>query len=113
MVSNTTKPLVLLVSKEERFPNVLDMLEHLVGDLASKPYVIPYFNPVTPLVMNKGTIDKMQDAIQRGLPVIFSNYSMAGMSTPITAGGTLVLMLAELLAGLTISQLIKKAHRSF
>lgn len=108
MVSNTTKPLVLLVSKEERFPNVLDMLEHLVGDLASKPYVIPYFNPVTPLVMNKGTIDKMQDAIQRGLPVIFSNYSMAGMSTPITAGGTLVLMLAELLAGLTISQLIKE-----
>ncbi len=108
MVANTTKPLVLLVSKEERFPDVLNMLEHLHGDLASKPFVIPYFNPVTPLVMNKGTIDKMQDAIQRGLPIIFSNYSMAGMSTPITAGGTLVLMMAELLAGLTLSQLIKE-----
>ncbi len=108
MIANTTKPLVLLVSKEERFPDVLDMFEHLTGDLASKPFVIPYFNPVTPLVMNKGTIDKMQDAIQRGLPLIFSNYSMAGMSTPITAGGTLVIMMAELLAGLVISQLIKE-----
>ncbi|NMC13045.1 MAG: hypothetical protein GYA34_09190 [Chloroflexi bacterium] len=108
MIANTTKPLVLLVSKEERFPDVLNMLEHLLGNLASQPCVIPYFNPVTPLVMNKGTIDKMQDAIQRGLPVIFSNYSMAGMSTPITPGGTLVLMMAELLAGLTISQVIKE-----
>jgi len=108
MAANTTKPLVLLVSKEERFPDVLNMLEHLVGDLAARPCVIPYFNPVTPLVMNKGTIDKMEDTIQRGLPLIFSNYSMAGMSTPITAGGTLVLMMAELLAGLTISQVIKE-----
>ncbi|MBN1537052.1 MAG: trimethylamine methyltransferase family protein [Anaerolineales bacterium] len=108
MAANTTKPLVLLVSKEERYPDVLNMLEHLAGDLASKPWVISYFNPVTPLVMNKGTIDKMEDAIRRGLPVIFSNYSMAGASTPITAGGTLVLMMAELLAGLTISQLIKE-----
>jgi trimethylamine--corrinoid protein Co-methyltransferase len=47
------------------------MFEALVGDLASKPFVIPYFNPVTPLVMNSGTLDKMQDAIMRGLPVIF------------------------------------------
>lgn len=108
MAANTTKPLVLLVSKEERFPDVLNMLEHLVGDLITQPCVIPYFNPVTPLVMNKGTIDKMEDTIQRGLPLIFSNYSMAGMSTPITAGGTLVLMMAELLAGLTISQVIKE-----
>lgn len=108
MIANTTKPLVLLVSKEERFPDVLNMFEALVGDLASKPFVIPYFNPVTPLVMNSGTLDKMQDAIMRGLPVIFSDYSMAGMSTPITAAGTLVLMMAELLAGLTISQVIKE-----
>jgi len=58
--------------------------------------------------MNAGTLDKMQSAIQRGLPVIFSNYSMAGMSTPITPAGTLAVLLAELLAGLTLSQIIKE-----
>jgi trimethylamine--corrinoid protein Co-methyltransferase len=39
--------------------------------------------------------------------VIYSNMSMAGMSTPITAAGTLTLMNAELMAGLVLAQLIR------
>jgi trimethylamine--corrinoid protein Co-methyltransferase len=41
------------------------------------------------------------------LPFIYSNYGMAGASTPITPTGALVLLNAELLAGLVLSQLIK------
>jgi trimethylamine--corrinoid protein Co-methyltransferase len=107
-ISNTTKPLVLLVSDENRFPDVLGMFEVLHGDLGSNPFILPYFNPVSPLVMNAGTVDKMKISIERGLPVIFSNYSMAGASTPLTPAGTLTLLMAELLAGLVISQTIKK-----
>lgn len=108
MLANTTRPLVLLVSDEENFGPVLEMFEQLTGDLGEKPFVIPYFNPVSPLVMNAGTVDKMQAAIERGLPVIVSSYSMAGASTPITPAGTLSLLLAELLAGLVISQAFKE-----
>jgi trimethylamine--corrinoid protein Co-methyltransferase len=108
MVANTTKPLVVLVSDEESFPSVIRMLERLHGNLAEHPFIIPYFNPITPLVMNKGTLDKMQFAIDHGLPIIFSNYSMAGMSTPINPAGTLAVLMAELLAGLTISQIMRK-----
>lgn len=107
MIANTTKALVLLVSDEARFPAVLDMFETLHGDLAARPFVLPYFNPVSPLVVNEGTADKLKVAVERGLPVIYSNYSMAGASTPLTPAGTLALLLAELLAGLTISQLIR------
>ena len=88
-------------------PDVIDLFTHLHGDLASHQFVLPYFNPVSPLVMNAGTVEKMELSIQRGLPVIFSNYSMAGTSTPLPPAGTLSLLLAELLAGLTISQIIK------
>jgi trimethylamine--corrinoid protein Co-methyltransferase len=105
--ANTTKPLVLLVSDEHNFAPVLEMFEHLRGGLEEKPFVLPYFNPVSPLVMDAGTLLKMQVAIERGLPFIFSNYSMAGASTPLTPAGTLSLLLAELLAGLTISQVMK------
>ena len=70
MVANSTKPLGVLVSDENRFPAVLDLLEHLHGDLAEKPFVIPYFNPVTPLVINRGRADKMVATIERGLPMI-------------------------------------------
>jgi trimethylamine--corrinoid protein Co-methyltransferase len=108
MTANTTKPLILLVSKEEAFPAVLDLLEHLHGDLASRPFAIPYFNPITPLVINRSTVDKMLIAIDRGLPFIYSNYGMAGASTPITPAGALTVLNAELLAGLTLSQLIKE-----
>ncbi|MGC8874902.1 MAG: trimethylamine methyltransferase family protein [Chloroflexia bacterium] len=108
MVANTTKPLVILVSDESRFPAVLDLLEALCGDLASRPFVLPYFNPVSPLIVNEGTGDKMVEAIERGLPVIYSNYSMAGMTTPITPAGMLVLLQAELLAGLVLSQLVRE-----
>jgi trimethylamine--corrinoid protein Co-methyltransferase len=107
-IANTTKPLVLLVSDENKFPQVMQMFELLHGDLGDKPFIIPYFNPVSPLVMNAGTVDKMKISIERGLPIIFSNYSMAGASTPLTPAGTLTLLMAELLAGLVISQTIKK-----
>ncbi len=108
MMANTAKPLVLLVSEEERYPAVLDLLAHLHGDLSARPFVIPYFNPITPLVINQGTADKMLETIERGLPFIYSNYGMAGATTPITPAGTLALLNAELLAGLTLSQLVKE-----
>jgi trimethylamine--corrinoid protein Co-methyltransferase len=107
MAANTTKPLVLLVSDEDRFGDVLDLLAHLRGDLAARPFVIPYFNPITPLVINAGTVDKMAVAIDRGLPLIYSNYAMIGATTPITPAGTLALLNAELLAGLVLSQLMR------
>lgn len=106
--ANGIKPLVLLCSDEHKFDAVMQMFELLHGDLGTKPFIIPYFNPVSPLVMNEGTVDKMKMAIERGLPVIISNYSLSGATTPITPAGTLAVLLAELLAGLTIGQLFKE-----
>lgn len=108
MIANTTKPLVLLVSDEEYFPQVLDLIEHSCGYQPEHPAVIPYFNPITPLVLNQGTVNKMFTAIERGYPFIYSSYGMAGMTAPITPAGSLTLLNAELLAGLVLSQLIRK-----
>lgn len=108
MTANTTKPIIILISNENVFSAVLDLLENLHGNLSERPFVIPYFNPITPLVINTGTVDKMWAAIERGLPIIYSNYGMAGASTPMTPAGTLALLNAELLAGLTLGQLIRE-----
>jgi len=107
MIANTVKPLAVLVSDENRYADVLNLAAHLHGDLAERPFIIPYFNPITPLVMNEGTTDKMLQTIELGLPFMYSNYGMAGATTPITPAGTLALLNAELLAGLTFSQLVK------
>jgi Trimethylamine:corrinoid methyltransferase len=112
--ANGVKPMVLLCSDEHKFDDVLRMFETLhQGDLGDKPFIIPYFNPVSPLVMNEGTVDKMKIAIERGLPVIISNYSLSGATTPITPAGTIAVLLAELLAGLVIGQLYKEGAPMF
>ncbi len=108
MYANSEKPLILLVSDETQYQNVVDLLEHLHGDLGKSPFVIPYFNPVTPLVINDGTVDKMFITIEKGLPFIYSNYSMYGATSPIKTASSLVLLNAELIAGLVLSQLIKE-----
>lgn len=108
MIANTAKPLVLLVSNHHCFSTTLDMLEHLQGDLRQAPFVIPYFNPITPLVLNESTAEKMMMTVERGLPMIYNNYGMSGATTPITPGGTLAVLNAELLAGLVYSQVLKE-----
>ena len=107
MVANTTKPLVVLISDPGQFGPALDLIEAVAGAVADRPFVLPYVNPITPLVLNDETTDKMEAAIGRGLPVIFSNYGMAGASTPMSPFGTLVLLNAELLAGLVFSQAVR------
>jgi trimethylamine--corrinoid protein Co-methyltransferase len=108
MLANTTKPLILLVSDPDAFAAALDMIEELVGFSMERPFVMPYFNPLTPLVLNSETTVKIELAISKGLPVIFSNYGMAGATSPISPGGTLALLTAELLAGLVYCQLLKE-----
>ena len=108
MVANSTKPLVLLISDEKLFPRVLQLMEHIHGEVGNRPFIIPYLNPVTPLKINEGTSDKLLDSIEHGIAAIFSNYGMAGMSTPITPAGALTFLNAELLAGVVLSQLAKE-----
>jgi trimethylamine--corrinoid protein Co-methyltransferase len=107
LLANTHKPIILLVSKDNAFPGVLGFIEHLFHPLCEKPFVVPYVNNITPLVLNKGTTDKMKTAYSIGLPVIFNNFVMAGASTPITPAGCMTLAIAELLMGITCSQLIQ------
>lgn len=108
MYANTDKPLVLLISEGKSINDVFELLSFLHGDISSKPFCIPYFNPITPLVLNKSTTDKMIASIAYKLPIMYSNYSMYGGTSPITEGGSLALLNAELLAGLVFSQLIKE-----
>ena len=108
MLANTEKPLTLLISKPETFKHCLQLCDELHGETATNTSVIPYFNPITPLILNEETCMKMEISASRGMPFIFSNYGMSGATCPITPGGTLAVLMAELLAGLVYSQLIRE-----
>lgn len=108
MLANTTKPITLLISEPETFEKCLSMCDSLIGEKATQTSIIPYFNPITPLILNAETTIKMEQTVKRGIPFIFSNYGMSGATCPITPGGTLALLTAELLAGLVYGQLLKE-----
>ena len=108
MYSNTSKPLVLLISGDHHINEVFELLSYLHGDISEKPFCIPYVNPITPLVLNKTTTDKMEASINQHLPLMYSNYSMYGGTSPVTPGGSLALLNAELLAGLVFCQLVRE-----
>lgn len=108
MYANTTKTLVILIMDDSSISSVFELLAQLSAHSSHHPPLMIYVNPVTPLILNDGTIRKMVHSIDHGYPVAFSNYSMYGATTPAPAVGTLSLMNAELLAGLVLSQLIKE-----
>jgi trimethylamine--corrinoid protein Co-methyltransferase len=53
----------------------------------------------------------MLTSIARGLPFVYVNYGMAGVNTPITPYGSLSMLMAEILAGVTLSQLIQEGSK--
>ena len=67
--------------------------------------------PITPLLIDAGTFDRMFVSIRRGLPFVYVNYGMAGANTPITPYGSLTLLMGEILAGITLSQLVQEGAK--
>ncbi|MFQ5874901.1 MAG: trimethylamine methyltransferase family protein, partial [Dehalococcoidia bacterium] len=62
MLSNTTKPLMLLVDYVPILHDVLEMAAAVAGGaeaLRERPFVLPYFNSVSPLIYNTDTLDNL------------------------------------------------------
>lgn len=108
MVTNTTKPLMVLIAGRPELSDIFDMAELVAGgadELRARPFVIPYLNSVSPLLFNPETVDKLLEAADRGLPVCCQAAPQVGATGPATIAGTCVISAAETLVGLVISQL--------
>jgi len=108
MVTNTTKPLMVLIAGRPELADIYDMAELVAGGAAAlreRPFVIPYLNSVSPLTFNPETVDKLFEAVDRGLPVCCQAAPQVGATGPATIAGTMVVAAAETLMGLVLAQL--------
>jgi len=108
MVTNTTKPLMVLIAGRPELSDIYDMAELVAGGadaLRDKPFVIPYLNSVSPLLFNPETVDKLLESADRGLPVCCQAAPQVGATGPATIAGTCVISAAETLIGLVMAQL--------
>jgi trimethylamine--corrinoid protein Co-methyltransferase len=106
---NTTKPTVINVLERPFTRKLLEMTAAASGGesvLREKPSVLGIVTPVTPLeiaIMNEGIVD----AVEAGVPILYSPGPLMGATGPATVAGTVVLSNAEVLFGVVLTQLIK------
>jgi trimethylamine--corrinoid protein Co-methyltransferase len=63
--------------------------------------------PTTPLVYTGEVCSRLLTAVPKGIPFLIVSGAMAGATAPVTLAGTLVVQNAEILAGVTLAQLLQ------
>jgi trimethylamine--corrinoid protein Co-methyltransferase len=111
MLLNTTKPLLFTAWDLDGIAAIYQMACLASGSeekFQNRPFICHYIEPVTPLRHPKESLDKLVFSIEKGIPVMYVPVSSAGGTTPVTFAGSFAITNAEFLAGLVVSQLIRK-----
>ena len=111
-LNNTTKHFMSGLTKLEQLDNVVRMAELIVGGkeaLKENP-IISFITCLvkSPLQFVGDTTDSFIEICRRGLPVAVSSSPQAGTTAPIKEAGIMAQINAEVLAGITLGQLVNK-----
>ena len=108
LMTHSRLPLLVLIPEAFALQDVFEMAAVIRGGRAAfeaKPFVSPYLNPVSPLLYNPETIDKLFMAVDWHTPVVCQAAPQLGGSSPVTIAGSITQAAAESLTGLVLSQL--------
>ncbi len=111
-LNNTTKHFMSGLTKLEQLENVVRMAELIAGGkeaLKENP-IISFITCLvkSPLQFVADTTDSFIEICRRGLPVAVSSSPQAGTTAPIKEAGIMAQINAEVLAGITLGQLVNK-----
>ncbi|MGV8074358.1 MAG: trimethylamine methyltransferase family protein [Syntrophobacteraceae bacterium] len=109
-LNNTTKHVMAGLTSLDQLDNVVHMAEIIVGgkeQLKENP-IISFITCLvkSPLQFVEDTTDAFMEMCRRGLPVVVSSAPQAGSTAPITESGIIAQINAEVLAGITLGQLV-------
>lgn len=109
-MSNTSKHAFMGSGNGYLSGKLLEMAAAVVGGrdkLRARPIMSFITCPVSPLKLVRDSCEIIMTAARGYVPVNILSMAMAGGSSPVTLAGTLVTHNAEVLAGLTLSQLTR------
>jgi len=105
------KPFMCSTASQKAVEDSLEMAAIAFGGESQKiqdmPVVIGLVNSRSPLQFGHEMAGSLITLAGRGQPCIVSSVVMAGLTGPIKLAGTLALQNAEILAGLTLAQLVR------
>ncbi|MDY6796861.1 MAG: trimethylamine methyltransferase family protein [Actinomycetota bacterium] len=110
-LNNIDKHVMAGLTALESLDKVIRMGEIIAGgeeELRSNP-VLSFITCVakSPLQFVDDTAQKMMEIVKRGLPVVVSSSPQGGSTAPITEAGMVSQINAEIIAGITLSQLVR------
>ena len=108
---NSTKPLGVGPLSGVECNAIFRMCAEVVGgadELRARPIVYGGVCPVSPLKLPKDATEVIIECSRWGIPDNILSMAMAGGSSPVTLSGTLVTHNAEVLAGITLAQLVER-----
>ena len=111
MFGNTEKHLVFCPTSPAMAKAVFDMAKVVTGDeeLEQAPMLGCEFSPTNPLMWERNAVEALIETAKNGVPILLLPQPIAGVTSPITIAGTMVIHNAQNLSGLVISQLARKA----
>jgi trimethylamine--corrinoid protein Co-methyltransferase len=85
----------------------IEMSSILFGqEVQDQPVTISLINSLSPLGYGHDMLEALMEYVRWRQPVIIAALAMAGLTAPVTLAGTLAMQNAELLAGITLTQLL-------
>jgi trimethylamine--corrinoid protein Co-methyltransferase len=111
-LNNTTKHVMSGLTSLKQLDNVVKMAELVAGGqnkLKENP-IISFITCLvkSPLQFVDDTTETFIEICRRGLPIVVSSSPQAGTSAPIKEAGIMAQINAEVLAGITLGQLVNK-----
>ena len=105
-VLHSDKPFIGSAEGKEGAKHTMEMGEILFGKKFKQPFTICLVNSLSPLGYGTEMIEALIEYARAGQPAIIAALIMAGSTGPITLPGVVALQNAEILAGITLAQLI-------
>jgi trimethylamine--corrinoid protein Co-methyltransferase len=110
MIRGSVKPNVYTANNREDMEDMYRIACAVAGgetELRERPFLLHYAEPISPLLFNDESVDKLLFCAEKGIPVTYLPSPNTGGGGPITLAGALALGNAECLAGLVLSQLVR------
>lgn len=112
--NNTSKHVFMGPFDGYQLNRIVKMAAEISGgmeNLQERPLITFITCPVSPLKLVNDTCEVIMGAAKSGMAVNILSMAMSGGSSPVTIAGTLVNHNAEVLAGITLSQLTRKGAK--
>lgn len=109
MIRGSVKPNIYTARDRRDMEDIYSIACAVAGgeaELRDKPFMMLYAEPISPLLFNEESVDKLLFCAEKGIPVTYPPSPNTGGGGPITLAGALALGNAECLVGLVLTQLV-------